>query len=382
MTDYSRPFTGARWLDVLPRAAACPDLPARVLLHAGPPFRGAPPAPVFNAAVQALLFEDRTLGSAAAQRRVLDGEVELQPAQDHGIVTPLAQVVSASMLLIAVEQRGHIRYAPIVEGAAPALRFGSSDPQCLRRLRDAGAWVESVIAPTVRLRPLAVDDVIRIALASGDECHARTAAATEAMVTAMTGLAPAHAARLRASPAFVLTVLMAAAATALRCQDGDVEAIGGNGADFGIRRRGEGTWRRIPAQPPRGAHIAGMEAVFALGAIGDSAVIDFCGLGGQALQAAPVLAAEWNDSLPADALRRRPELIDPASGIVDAGRITRSALAPLINLAILDRDGSRGLIGRGWYSPQVELFNGAGSEPNTAVQSRASKIRKQKTDFR
>jgi hypothetical protein len=68
--------------------------------------------------------------------------------------------------------------------------------------------------------------------------------------------------------------------------------------------------------------------------------------------------------------------------MVDAWRITRSALAPLINLAILDRDGSRGLIGRGWYSPQVELFNGAESGPRSAAQSPASQIQKQKTDFR
>jgi hypothetical protein len=31
-------------------------------------------------------------------------------------------------------------------------------------------------------------------------------------------------------------------------------------------------------------------------------------------------------------------------------------MAPLINLAILDRDATVGLIGRGVYSPSVNLF--------------------------
>jgi hypothetical protein len=94
-----------------------------------------------------------------------------------------------------------------------------------------------------------------------------------------------------------------------------------------------------------------------LGAIGDSAVIDFCGLGGQALSAAPLLASEWSAVLPADALARRERLIDPDTGIVDARRVVASGLAPLINLAIIDRDGAAGLIGRGFYSTPLDLFS-------------------------
>jgi hypothetical protein len=85
-------------------------------------------------------------------------------------------------------------------------------------------------------------------------------------------------------------------------------------------------------------------------------VIDFCGLGGQALLAAPLLAAEWSSALPDDALTRRQRLIDPDTGLVDPERIVRGAVAPLINLAILDRGGTEGLIGRGFYCPPVDLF--------------------------
>lgn len=356
-TEFEKPFSGALWFDIVPRTAVCPELSPRVLLHAGPPYRGMPPAPVLNCAIQALLFEELAPHPAAARELLLRGRVELKPAQDHGIVTPLAQVISASMPLVAVQQKNEVCYAPIIEGGAPALRFGSAAPECLQRLRHVGAWVESAVAPIVRRQPLSVDELIRAAIAAGEECHAGTGAANEALVSRLYGLDADGAASLRASPAFVLTILMAAAAAAIRTRCCEIEAIGGNGVDFGVRRRGDRAWRQMPAEAPRGLRFAGLGAVSALAAIGDSAVIDFCGLGGQALSAAPLLAADWSDVLPAGALARRQALIDPHSGIVDPERIVRAALAPLINLAILDRDGTLGLIGRGFYAPPVSLFS-------------------------
>jgi Protein of unknown function (DUF1116) len=350
--DFAAPFEGARWVDIVPRRVARPDLPAGVLLHAGPPLRGPPPAPLMNAAIQALLFEERAANPTAARDLILRREVELRPAQDYAVVTPLAQVVSAAMLLVAVEQQDEVCYAPVVEGPAPALRFGCAAPECLQRLRDISAWLERSVAPRVRREPVAIDALIRTAIAAGDECHARTGAANEALVSHLAG----DASRLRANPAFVLPVLMAAAAAAMRSRRCSIEAIGGNGVDFGVRHRGEPQWRGARAAAPRGVLFDGMKELTPLAAIGDSAVVDYCGLGGQALCVAPLLSAEWRELLPADAVSRRHAIIDPQTGIVDAARVARSSRAPLINLAILDQDGTAGLIGRGFYSPPLELF--------------------------
>jgi hypothetical protein len=353
--DFAMPFSQARWIDVLPRAAACTELSPDILLHAGPPFHGRPPAPVMNAAVQAILFEDLAADAAAARNLIARGGIELRPAQDYRVATPLAQVVSASMLLLAVEQQGEICYAPILEGAAPGLRFGSLSSECLQRLREVGAWVESNVAPLVRASPVSIDELIRVAVAGGDECHARTAVANEALLASVRALDAADAGRMRAMPAFVLPILMAAACTAMRKARSEIEAIGGNGIDFGVRRRGDQAWRQMTAQAPVGARFSG--AATALAAIGDSAVIDFCGLGGQALSVAPALTKEWGAVLPADAVMRRQSVIDPHTGMVDAGRVERGGLGPLINLAIIDRDGDAGLIGRGVYCPPIELFS-------------------------
>jgi hypothetical protein len=363
-SDFAGPFAGARWVDIVPRLVACPALPAEVLLHAGPPLRGVPPVPMMNAAIQALLFEGRAANPAEARDLVLRREVRLSPAQDHAVVTPLAQVVSASMPLVVVEQQGAVCHAPVVEGPAPGLRFGCAAPESLQRLRDISAWLDRCVTPCLRREPPAVDALIRIAIAGGDECHARTAVANEALISWLcgAGLDAADAVRLRSNPAFVLPVLMAAAGTALRRHRCGVEAIGGNGVDFGVRHRGESQWRRVRAEAPRGVRFDGMNGSTALPAIGDSAVVDYCGLGGQALAAAPAVVAEWHEVLPEEVpeevLSRRHVLIDPDTGIVDAARVSRSGRAPLINLAILDQDGA-GLIGRGFYSPPLELFTAA-----------------------
>jgi hypothetical protein len=118
--------------------------------------------------------------------------------------------------------------------------------------------------------------------------------------------------------------------------------MGGNGVEFGVRRRGESAWRQVPAQAPSSAAIdppAVPRPAVALPAIGDSVLVAYCGLGGQ---------------VDAPALRRA--LLDPCSGIIDAARIAAGGVSPAFNLAIFDSGGKLGLIGRGTYHPPVELF--------------------------
>jgi hypothetical protein len=341
--DFARAFAGATWFDVVPRTAVCPELPRHVLLHAGPPFRESPPAPVVNAAVQALLFERLAADEAEARNLLSRGEVTLRPAQEHAIVTPLAQVVSASMLLCSVRHHEAVAHGALLEGASPALRFGSSVPACRQRLESLNAWMKESVAAGVRRAPIALDEVIRRAVTAGDECHSRTAAANTVLVSRIDGLDPAVAESLRALPAFVLPILMAGAAAALRHFGRSIDAVGGNGVDFGVRHRGESTWRQVPALAPRskapGGGLPSTAATVPLPAIGDSVLIDYCGLGGVV-----------------DAPELRALLLDPQSGIVDPSRVAACGTPPAFNLAILDRAGELGLIGRGTYYPPPELF--------------------------
>lgn len=354
--SWARPFEGASLRDVVLRRDALPDLGPTVLLHAGPPFEGEVPRAVHNACVQALLFEGVAADEAHARAMLSTGAVELRPAQDHGVVTPLAQVVSASMPMAVVGDASHVAWAPLVEGPPPALRFGTQAPEARSRLAAIVDFGLQRLAPLLRAQPVALSSIVVQALKQGDECHARTGAANAALVEAVADLAADDRAALQANPGFVLTILMAAACWRLRRATHGLAAVGGNGIDFGLRMQGDSRWHRRPATPPMGTRLPGHADSEALGAIGDSAVIDFCGLGGQALAAAPALQDEWRHVLPGALAAQRAAVVDPATGLVDIARVAASGVAPQVDLAILDRQGTHGLIGRGVYQPDVALF--------------------------
>jgi hypothetical protein len=360
--SWARPFEGASLRDVVLRRDALPDLEPTVLLHAGPPFEGELPRAVRNACVQALLFEGLAADEAHARAMLSTGAVELRPAQDHGVVTPLAQVVSASMPMAVVGDASHVAWAPLVEGPPPALRFGTEAPEARSRLTAIAEFGVQRLAPLLRAQPVALSSIVVQALAQGDECHARTGAANAALVEAIAGLAADDRAALQSNPGFVLTILMAAACWRLRHATHGLAAVGGNGVDFGLRMHGDSRWYRCPAAPPMGTRMPGHADTEALGAIGDSAVIDFCGLGGQALAAAQALQDEWLNVLPDALVAQRAAVVDPATGLVDIARAASSGVPPLVDLAILDQQGTHGLIGRGVYRPDVALFVEASGE--------------------
>ncbi|WP_354677688.1 oxamate carbamoyltransferase subunit AllG family protein, partial [Cupriavidus plantarum] len=175
----ARPYAGALWQGVRRRDAVLPHLPPSVLLHAGPPFASvdAVPAPVRHAAVQAMLFEGLAADAAAAIALLGAGKVTLMPAQDHGVATPLAQVVSGSMPLAVVGDGASVAYAPLIEGPPPALRFGTRDAGARARLETVSAYGLDILDGWLRVHAVAMMPLIAEALAHGDDCHGRTVAA-------------------------------------------------------------------------------------------------------------------------------------------------------------------------------------------------------------
>lgn len=366
-------FAGAMWRDVVRRGDALPALDVRVLLHAGPPLDGPPPPPLRNAAAQALIFEGLATDLADALSMLERQAAVLLPAQDHGVVTPLAQVVSRSMPLIAVGDAGDRVHAPLIEGAPPALRFGAPSSGSLQRLTAVSAFGLGRLRAVLASHPVALAPVVCAALAAGDECHSRTDEAHRALLASLP-LTPEESSWLGGVRGFALPVLMAAAGWALRRHaighPHAIVAAGGNGVRFGIRLAGSDRWHTAAAHPPTGVLFDANDPGQVLGAIGDSAVIDVCGLGGQALAASPALRDEWQALLPPDAPRHRHALVQAATGIVDARRVCAARQAPRVHLAMLDAFGVRGLVGRGFYEPPLDLFVHALAE--TALGSGAT----------
>jgi hypothetical protein len=357
-------------------AGALVGLPRDVLLHAGPPLAGSalPPAPILNSACVAAVFEGLASTLDEAERAIAAGAIRLAPAQDHGIVTPLAAVVSASMLLHEVGDAAAagraVSYAPINGGGGPAPRLGRRDMAVVEHLRwlngSFAAWLAEARRHPIPLIPLADR-----ALAAGDDCHGRTVAAT-ALLRQQLSPAPggAEARFLEQGPSFFLNLWMAACRCMLTAAAGEpgaslVVAAGGNGRETGIQLAGlPGRWFRAPARPPRG-HLGPWPEDRALGAIGDSAIVDVLGFGAMAMAHAPAQREALGRFMPADGLQRPAELLaarHPAFRRVvaycglPARRVVALGRTPLISLGILDARGEAGRLGGGIYEMPLEPF--------------------------
>lgn len=359
----AKPFRNIRLTGVC-RLGSRIALPDKTLLHAGPRFDDCAsiPLPVINAAAQTLILDGTCKSMAEAQHLIVSGEVHLQPAQDHSVVTPLAQVVSQNSWVFEVTDGQQTIYAPLVEGPAPALRFGSADASC----RQAMQAITSIAAPMqdeIASQGLDLEPVILAGLLGGDECHAVTKASHEALVVAL----PALAGQLKDKPWFVLPLLMAASSVALKA-GGKLSAVGANGVKFGWKSPEMTHWRTVTAAAPVGQTMPSAGSAIALCAIGDSAVIDFAGLGAQALTFCPEMQQVWASHIPQQHRVNRQDVVDASTGLISPDLVLANRKTPGIHLAMVDAAGSGVLVGRGVYNPPVSVFapSPASSEQGTA----------------
>jgi hypothetical protein len=359
-------------------------LEREVLLHAGPAFPSpeAVTAPVLNSAAVAVVFEGLADDLDGAAQSIRAGEITLRPAQDRGVVTPLAAVVSRSMVLQAVVDGGdrfRVVHAPINGGGGSAApRLGLRTAEALDHQR----WLNGPFAETLAA---ALDEDIPLiplaahGLSQGDDCHGRTPAATAGLTELLAprlgtgGRAAEARAFLEAGPSFFLNLWMAASKCILAAAVGTtgsslVTGAGANGAASGIQVAGlPGRWFAGPAAPPAG-DLGGLPITRALGAIGDSAIVDVLGFGAMAMSYAPEQKQALSRFLPVGGLDLPGLLLGarhpgfgalglrvglPARAVVGQGR------APVISLGILDRQGTAGRLGGGIFVPPLETFRAA-----------------------
>lgn len=350
---------------IAPLIELVPELGERTLLHAGPPFADprSLPAPVVNAAAAAILLEGWATDGAAAMAALAGGEVRLRPAQDVGVVTPLAFVAGPRTAALMVRDRTaphRVRVAPLNDGPLPhALRLGTGRAEGVALARALNGNVGTMLADHLA-GPIPLLPLFAHALAHGDDLHGRLDAAQGRVRGMFDGALEVLAAdALEAANQFVLNIVMAGCAVMLAAAEGVAGstmavAAGGNGQAFGWKTAGDPQrWIVRPASPPVGPRLAGQEDATALPAIGDSAVIDATGLGAACLRFAPDLAgplAAHVDPVFLTAAAHRPFLAaHPAlPATVRVGLAPDGAAGPLgVMLAILDAEGRAGLIGRG-----------------------------------
>ncbi len=368
-------------------AADALGLDDNVLLHAGPAFRSTDAIcrPILNSACVAAVYEGLAKDFDTAEAMIAAGEILLKPAQDHSVVTPLAAVVSASMPLHGIydAHRGEVRvFAPINGGSRPSLRLGLRSKAVLDHIRWLNGPFRTVLergmAEGMALIPLAV-----IGLANGDDCHGRTVHATKALIAELEERTPGgiqdEDARefMAASPSLFLNLWMAATKCLMILASGVegsslVTAAGANGVEAGIQISGlPGRWFTTPAAPPVGTFDIDLPPDRALGAIGDSAVVEGFGLGAMAINLSPAQQGGLGAYLPENSEARLTGLSIGSHPYfraldVDLGLTARSVMAlnagPMIGLGILDRQGEEGRLGGGIYDMPVAPFAEAMAE--------------------
>ena len=353
----------------------------RELLHAGPAFTDSrhPPAAIASSVVMTCLHEGWARDEAEAESLLHAGALTLVPAQSRNCVTPLACIVSPSTPLFLVRDAGGVGptvHAPVSVVRGADTRMGTRDGGLISRLQDR----DRVTAPSwevllQRTGPLDLWSPAVQGLGLGDDLHSRTAAANEALAASIRERGdPDLAAAVTATPLFFLTLWMAACACILRAAEGRdmptlVTRAGGNGERFAIALAGAPErWIDCVATPPRGPFIPSAPPnAGVLGAVGDSAVIDMLGLGGQRIAHAPEPFELVRSQLELDhderarrlLLAEHPALPQRWPIGVDAKRVLSQSCVPFVMLAMVAADGRTGFLGRGGYRPPLELFEEA-----------------------
>lgn len=345
-------------------------LPDRTLFHAGPAFKSLSnlPAPILNAASATAVQEGFADSLDSAISSIVAGEIHLRPAQDFGIVTPLAFVVGPSIYAVAVEDRaapGNNVVSPLNDGPpAGCLRFGTANDERRTILSALCTEVGADLASSFSGSPSGPVDLLPLmaaAIGKGDDLHGQVAAANALLRPALgSDLSDASEAYLDQAGQFVLNVIMAASALMLRAGNGVagsdmVTASGGNGQEIGYQLANKpGHWITLPATRPVGPPLPGKGSFAPLPAIGDSAVIDALGFGAACLRFAPSLLdplkPHINDAYTSisahDAyLGAHPAF--PYPGLKLGLDLTQPRQCLGIMLGMVEETGAEGLIGRG-----------------------------------
>lgn len=351
---------------------------AKLLLHAGPPFSAVDtiPAPVMNSLCVGAVWEGWADSYDQARQMINQGLIRVEAAQDHNIVVPLAGAVSPSMQLMVICDKNKPaarKYSVLNEGMVHCTRLGKLDPELQTHLSwlngELSDWIVNRLEQPIDLLP-----VIAAALGDGDDCHGRTIAGSaliaDQLFKATSDDIPEDIeVFLNGAMAFALNIWMASSSLMMSAAEGIegaslITKAAGNGYEFGVQVAAKpGLWITMAAPEVKGAIDAAHTGRRAVGAIGDSAVVDFIGLGGQVLNTATASYEGLKAYLPEDALSR-PEkalsgtLIGFGSrlAMTSARQVVENQGGPMVLLGIIEDRGESGRIGGGVVDVPVSFF--------------------------
>jgi hypothetical protein len=379
----------AKALDVVP------GMHENLLLHAGPPITWERMAgPMKGAMVGALIFEGRAKDWDEAQALLTSGKITFEPCHHHSCASPMAGVISPSMLCYIVENKtlGNKAYSNLNEGRGKVLRMGAYSQDVISKL----TWMNEVLGPTVGkalevMGGIDLRTMLSKALHMGDDGHNRLDAASLLFTTALapyivkvakdSDTASEVISFLGGNALSILNPVMAACKTmadAGHNVEGStiVTVMTRNGTDFGIRVSGLGDrWFTGPAGIVKALYFPGFTEKDANPDIGDSVITETAGIGGFAMAGAPAIVT-FISGTPKDAINTTLDMYEityaehkyftiPALEFrgtptgVDIRKVVEKNMLPRVNTGVAHKDPGIGQVGAGVVTPPMNIFEDA-----------------------
>lgn len=382
------------WVDVQSAHEVIPGMDKYTLYHAGPPITFREMCqPMQGAIIGALKYEGLVTTAKEGRELAASGKIRFSPCHHVNAVGPMTGIISYSMPLLIIENRtfGNFAYSTINEGSGDVLRFGAFSDKAVRRLK----WMEEVLSPALKavvreLGGLNLKVLMAQALQMGDELHMRNQAASTLFLKILlpplvkVGGARAQLEEIIAflttdNEQFFLNFAMAAHKAMADSAHGVdystlVTAIARNGVDVGIRVSGLGDqWFTDAAPPVKGLYFSGFSPKDANPDLGDSAIMETCGLGGFAMAAAPAIVRFLGAGTYRDALGYTQDMYEITLGEnghytmptldfrgtplgIDIRKVVETGITPAINTAIASREAGVGMIGAGVAKAPLSMF--------------------------
>jgi hypothetical protein len=349
----------------------------KTLTHAGAPIAWPDMCdPMKGTMIGAMLYENWADTAEEASARLARGEVSFVPNHDQGAVGPMSGAISPSMPLFVVRNavHGNMAYTNFSEGIGRVLRFGAYDADAIERLK----WIAVVLAPAIKAALAEIPGGVNLkaiqaqALLMGDEVHSRNAAATALFHMAIGGALAGQ---------FFLNLSMVASKAIMDAAHGIagasvVTAIARNGVTTAIRVSGLGArWFEAPSDTPQGLYFPGFKQEDANPDLGDSAICETAGYGGQALAASPALVQLVGGSV-AQAIAYSREMYDitctrnpvmclpnlefaGAPAGIDVRKVVDTGIRPVVTTGIAHKRAGIGQIGAGIVRVPMACFTQA-----------------------
>ena len=379
---------------VRPAHECLPHLTKTTINHAGPPIAWKDMCgPMRGAYIGAIKYEGLANTDEEAIAMMDSGKITYGPNHAQGAVGPMTGMISYSMPLFEVENEtyGNKAYCAINEGIGQVMRFGANGPEVIERLR----WLEKVLAPALDAAIVAaggvnLKNIMAQSLAMGDEMHQRNVAASLSFYKTICGeLADA----VKRSPdartivefvakkneQFFLNLAMAACKSMTDpARDIPystvVTAMSRNGVNFGINVSAlGGEWFTAPCLNPKALYFPGYSEADANPDMGDSAIVECCGIGGFAMGSAPAVvrfvggggledAVQFTKNMGRITVGANNDMPMPTmdfTGVplgIDIRKVVATGILPAINTGVAHRLPGVGQVGAGIVTPPMDIM--------------------------